>query len=59
MQTNHVESKITISYSDREDELNQVDLLIAYILANPLVDLSEYLFKRIKSDGKIVLSDIL
>ncbi len=59
IQTNHVDSKITVLHSDEEGELNQVDLLIANILTNPLVGLCEHFSKRIKSDGKIVLSGIL
>lgn len=59
IQTNHVDSKITVLHSDEEGELNQVDLLIANILANPLVGLCEHFSRRIKSGGKIVLSGIL
>ncbi len=59
IQTNHVDSKITVLHNDEEGELNQVDLLIANILANPLVGLCEHFSRRIKSSGKIVLSGIL
>ncbi|WP_201340261.1 50S ribosomal protein L11 methyltransferase [Isorropodon fossajaponicum symbiont] len=40
-------------------QTNHVDLLIANILANPLVGLCEHFSRRIKSGGKIVLSGIL
>ncbi len=45
IQTNYVDSKIIVLHSDEEGELNQVDLLIANILANSLVGLCEHFFQ--------------
>ncbi len=46
-------------HTDDESGVNKVDLLIANILANPLVELCEHFSALVKSGGKITLSGIL
>ena len=48
--THHIDDKIA---------LEKCDLLIANILANPLVELAPTFAKLVKSNGSIVLSGIL
>ena len=59
VKTNQVNDSINVLHTDDEGSLNQVDLLIANILANPLVGLCEHFSGLVKSDGKITLSGIL
>ena len=59
VKTNQVDDSINVLHTDDEDSLNQVDLLIANILANPLVGLCEHFSGLVKSGGKITLSGIL
>ena len=56
---NQVDNVIDAIHSDDENEIGQVDLLIANILANPLVELSTHLSSLVKPGGKVVLSGIL
>ena len=59
VKTNHVEDQVKVLHSDEEGQLDKVDLLIANILANPLIVLCEHLSGLVKSGGKITLSGIL
>jgi len=59
VKTNHVEDQVKVLHSDEEGQLDKVDLLIANILANPLIGLCEHLSGLVKSSGKITLSGIL
>ncbi len=59
VKTNQVDGQITVLHSDKEGELDKVDLLIANILANPLIDLCEHFSGLVKPGGKITLSGIL
>ena len=59
VKTNHVEDQVKVLHSDEEGQLDKVDLLIANILANPLIGLCEHLSGLVKSGGKITLSGIL
>ena len=59
VKTNNVGNIISVLNSNEEGELDKVDLLIANILANPLVELSSHLSNLVKAGGKIVLSGIL
>ena len=56
---NQVDEYIKVLHTDDEGVLNKVDLLIANILANPLVGLCQHFSGLVKSDGKITLSGIL
>ncbi len=56
---NQVDNVIEAIHSDDENKIGQVDLLIANILANPLVELSTHLSSLVKPGGKVVLSGIL
>ena len=56
---NQVDERIKVLHTDDEGSLNKVDLLIANILANPLVGLCEHFSALVKSGGKITLSGIL
>jgi ribosomal protein L11 methyltransferase len=56
---NEVDERIKVLHTDDEGSLDQVDLLIANILANPLVGLCQHFSGLVKSDGKITLSGIL
>ena len=56
---NQVDEYIKVLHTDDEGVLNKVDLLIANILANPLVGLCEHFSALVKSGGKITLSGIL
>ncbi len=59
IKTNQVDGQITVLHSDEEGDLDKVDLLIANILANPLIGLCEHFSGLIKPGGKITLSGIL
>lgn len=56
---NQAGSKITVLHTDDEGRLDKADLLIANILAKPLVGLCQHLSALIKPGGHIVLSGIL
>jgi ribosomal protein L11 methyltransferase len=56
---NQVDEYIKVLHTDDESGLNKVDLLVANILANPLVELCEHFSALVKSGGKITLSGIL
>ena len=59
VKTNQVDDQIEVLHSDKEGDLDKVDLLIANILANPLIGLCEHFSGLVKSGGKITLSGIL
>jgi len=59
VKANHAEDWVTVLHSDEEKQLDKVDLLIANILANPLVGLCQHFSDLVKSGGKITLSGIL
>ena len=59
VKANHAEDWVTVLHSDKEKQLDKVDLLVANILANPLVGLCQHFSELIKSGGKITLSGIL
>ena len=59
VKANHAEDWVTVLHSDKEKQLDKVDLLIANILANPLVGLCQHFSDLVKSGGKITLSGIL
>jgi len=56
---NKCEAIITTHHIDAKIALEKCDLLIANILANPLVELAPTFAKLVKSNGSIVLSGIL
>ncbi len=55
---NNVQSQIIISDADEFSPI-LADILIANILAQPLMELSEYLSKMVKTNGQLILSGIL
>lgn len=59
IKVNHVQDHIQVLHTDDEEKLDKVDLLIANILANPLIGLCEHFSNLVKSGGKIALSGIL
>jgi ribosomal protein L11 methyltransferase len=59
IKTNQVDDRINVLHTDDEGGLDQVDLLIANILANPLVGLCQHFSGLVKVGGKITLSGIL
>jgi len=59
VKANHAEDWVTVLHSDEEKQLDKVDLLVANILANPLVGLCQHFSDLVKSGGKITLSGIL
>ncbi len=59
VKTNQLESRVSVLHSDEEGELDRVDLLIANILANPLVGLCQHFSGLVRTGGKIMLSGIL
>ncbi|RTZ91602.1 MAG: hypothetical protein DSY92_04075, partial [Planctomycetota bacterium] len=59
IKTNQADGQITVLHSDEEGDLSKVDLLIANILANPLIGLCEHFSGLVKPGGKIALSGIL
>jgi len=58
IKTNQADAQITVLHSDEEGDLGKVDLLIANILANPLIGLCEHFSGLVKPSGKITLSGI-
>ncbi len=59
IKNNKVDDKICALHTDEEGKLDKVDLLIANILANPLIGLCEHFSGLVKTGGKIALSGIL
>jgi ribosomal protein L11 methyltransferase len=59
IKANQCQDKIKVLHTDDENGLEQVDLLIANILANPLIGLCEHFANLVRSGGKIALSGIL
>jgi len=59
IKTNQCQDKINVLHTDDEGKLDPVDLLIANILANPLVSLCEHFSGLVKSNGRIALSGIM
>jgi ribosomal protein L11 methyltransferase len=59
IKANQADGQITVLHSDEEGDLSKVDLLIANILANPLIGLCEHFSGLVKPGGKIALSGIL
>jgi ribosomal protein L11 methyltransferase len=59
IKANRCQNKINVLLTDDENDLEQVDLLIANILANPLIGLCEHFANLVRSGGKIALSGIL
>jgi ribosomal protein L11 methyltransferase len=51
--------KIQVLHTDNEGSLAPTDLLIANILANPLMDLCVHFSTLVKTGGRLVLSGIL
>ncbi len=58
-EVNNVQDKVYVLHTNDEGKLDQVDLLIANILANPLVDLCEHFSGLVKTGGNVVLSGIM
>ena len=56
---NHCESIIAVHNTDEDVSLEKCDLLVANILANPLVELEPVFVDLVKEGGSIVLSGIL
>ena len=56
---NHCENIIAIHHTDDNEALEKCDLLIANILANPLIELESVFADMVKEGGSIVLSGIL
>jgi ribosomal protein L11 methyltransferase len=59
IETNQCQDRIRVLHTDDEGKLDQVDLLIANILANPLVSLCKHFSDLVKSNGRIALSGIM
>ncbi|MDC9715096.1 MAG: 50S ribosomal protein L11 methyltransferase [Gammaproteobacteria bacterium] len=59
IKNNQLEPQISALHTDNERQLEKVDLLIANILAKPLVDLCVHFSTLVKSGGQLVLSGIL
>jgi len=59
VKTNQVESQIKVLHTDDEGVLEKADLLIANILANPLLGLAQHFSTLVKTGGTIALSGIL
>ncbi|SFV77256.1 Ribosomal protein L11 methyltransferase [hydrothermal vent metagenome] len=56
---NQCQDQISVVHTQDEGQLDKVDLLIANILANPLVGLCEHFSNLVKQGGEIALSGIL
>ncbi len=56
---NQCQDQISVIHTQDEGQLDKVDLLIANILANPLVGLCEHFSNLVKQGGEIALSGIL
>ena len=54
-----MQKKISVLHTDDEGKLDKADLLIANILANPLVSLCEHFADLVKPGGRIALSGIM
>ena len=59
IKTNCVDTIIDVRHADEQSKLQKADLLIANILANPLIELCHHFADLVKSSGRIVLSGIL
>ena len=59
IENNQEVTKIIALHTDDEGQLEKVDLLMANILAKPLVGLCEHFSKLVKLGGQLVLSGIL
>jgi ribosomal protein L11 methyltransferase len=59
IENNQEATKIIALHTDDEGQLDKVDLLMANILAKPLVGLCEHFSKLVKLGGQLVLSGIL
>ena len=59
IENNQEATKIIVLHTDDEGQLEKVDLLMANILAKPLVGLCEHFSKLVKLGGQLVLSGIL
>lgn len=59
IKTNNCQDKIKVLHTDDESKLDPVDLLIANILANPLVSLCEHFAGLVKPNGHLALSGIM
>ena len=59
VKTNQVDKQIAVLHSDEQGKLDKVDLLIANILAKPLIELCQNFSDLVKCGGKITLSGIL
>ncbi len=57
--TNKCQDQINVLHTQNEQQLDKVDLLIANILANPLVGLCKHFSNLVKQGGDIALSGIL
>jgi len=57
-ENNQVADQISC-YLPEQYDLKAADLLLANILANPLLELAEYFANGVKTDGRVVLSGIL
>lgn len=59
IKANNCQAQIKVLHTDDEGKLDSVDLLIANILANPLVGLCEHFSGLIKPNGRLALSGIM
>ena len=59
VEANHVQKQISVLHTDDEGKLDKADLMIANILANPLVSLCEHFAHLVKPGGSIALSGIM
>ena len=57
-QNNRLEDRIDVQHGDSKD-LAMVDILVANILLNPLLDLAPRISKLVRQQGQLVLSGIL
>ena len=55
---NEVEDSINVIHCDEDNE-RKYDVIVANILAKPLIELSSYFSKKLKNDGLICVSGIL
>jgi len=59
VEANHAQKQISVLHTDDEGDLGKVDLLIANILANPLIGLCQHFAHLVKPGGRIALSGIM
>ncbi|WPE16229.1 50S ribosomal protein L11 methyltransferase [Candidatus Thioglobus autotrophicus] len=59
VEVNQAQDQICVLHTEDEGRLDPVDLLIANILANPLVGLCEHFSQLVKPGGSIALSGIM